>query len=215
MSETNENVIPAPSVKRNGVTKTLTEAVFSPKSDKHKGKVFFVPELQLPKLEYRQKADGTGQEPILSGVDDLIWAGLDQIVGVMDKGLRGVFGRIAIGIYEDPDNNGEFNMEQFIEEAQDFQAARQSLSDIADELDDLQALQIKYAFDPVFVNAMETKVWNDNSTAIQKKVMEISTKAQQLRAKKDSLENEYQRRAQLRKDRAAAAKIAAKTAVSA
>jgi len=201
------NKITPPTITRNGVSLQLKEAVFSPKSDKHKGKVFFTPELDLPKLEYRAKEDGS-QEAILTNVSSLIWTGLDQIVGATDKVLRGVFGRMAIDIYEKPENNGEFNMEEFLENAADFQAARQSLSDIADELDDLQALQMKYAFDPVFVEAMSTGTFGPEAKELQKKVQEISTKAQQLRSKRDQLEAEYKRRADLRKEREAA-KLAA------
>lgn len=190
-----------PSIKRNDMSKELSKAVFSPKSPDYKGMTFFTPVLDIPKVDYIT-IDGKS-ERILRNVDDYVWVGLDQVSGAVNKILRGVFGALTIDNIKE--NNGEFNLADFIEDAADFTAARQSLSNISDELDDLQALQMSYAFDPDFINPFN----DDNSPKprfleLQKQIQEVNRRVKPLREKRDAIEREYQARAQKRKDAKAA-----------
>lgn len=195
--------IQPPSITRNDVSKALTKAVFSPKSEQFKGMPFFTPILDIPKVDYAM-FDGK-QERVLRNVDDYVWVGLDQVSGAVNKILRGVFGALTIDNIKE--NGGVFDMEAFIEDAADFTAARQSLSNINDELDDLQALQMSYAFDPDFINP-----FNDDNTPktrfleLQKNIQEVNRRVKPLREKRDAIEREYQARAAKRKEKADAKK---------
>lgn len=195
-----------PSIKRNEVSKQLSKAVFSPKSPDYKGMTFFTPLLDIPKVDYAE-FDGK-KERVLRNVDDYIWVGLDQVSGAVNKILRGVFGVITIENIKA--NNGVFNLEDFIEDAADFTAARQSLANINDELDDLQALQMSYAFDKDFIDPFnEDQTPKPRFLELQKLIQEVNRRVKPLREKRDAIEREYQARAALRKQREDEKKAAA------
>lgn len=201
MSNEKHHEVPPPTIVRNEVSLQLTKAVFSPKSDEHKGKTFFTPVLVMPSLDTVDIPTEGGEikrERILRNVDSLVWFGLDQLIGAANKVARGVFGGIAADNYKN--NNGVFNMQQFMEAAVDFTAARESLSNINEELDDLTALQASYTLSDELINSVVSGVWTPEALAIQKEAKEAALKIQALRAKRDSIQAEYERRAVKRKE---------------
>lgn len=157
------DIVP-PSVTRNGITKQLSKAVFSPKSETYKGQTFFFPELEEPKVQDLQLADGTHVQAIVN-ISDFVWFGIDQITGAVDKVSRQVFGAMAIANMKN--NDGVLNLEEFLVDAAEFTAARESMTNLRDSLDDLQALQQTYAMDENF-GAEETIT--EEGTGEQKQV---------------------------------------------
>lgn len=198
IDETSPNPVEIlPSVKRNGITKTLTKAVFSPKSDTYKGSPFFYPQLEEPKIVSLALADGSTVRAITS-LADLEWFGLDQVTGATNKVARQVFGTMVQDNMKN--NEGILNMEEFLVDAAEFTAARQSLSDLRDELDDLQALQQQYSMDENFgaeveitdENGAQQMVKTPRAQELEKLIKANADKIRPLRVKIDALRKQYE-----------------------
>src|SRR5512136_2256948 len=119
MSET------TPVINRNNISKTFVDMVFGKKSD-NAGVHFMAPVLEEANAE-----------------QDIKWIGLDTLFGIANTWLRKTFGDIHLDCVDE--KTGVFNMEQWLIDAADFTAGVQKLSDIDDQLDELQALQQSYA----------------------------------------------------------------------
>lgn len=196
---TDNTQVQAPSITRNGITKTLNDCVFGKKSDKNAGKHFFAPEVPLNRDEFSSWID---------------WIGFDQAVGAINKNLRLIFAQIFLDNVED--NGGVFNLEAFQAEAADFTAARVSLSDIEEQLEDLYAAQDAIVNDDNFgatVDGTEEGVKTPAALELEQKQRSISAKIRPLKLKKKSIEEEYARRAARKAANKAAKEAAAKGAV--
>ena len=190
MSETNY------AVERNGVTVQLEEAVIGKKSKDNAGKKFLAPNVTMENLDTM-----------------ILWVGRDQVAAGLNKNLRLVF--IDLYLENVKANDGQFDLESFLEDAKDFTAARVTLSDIDDQLDELYTKQSSYAEDPEFGADSE------RGNELIKLAKEASALIRPLKVKQAELTAEYERRAQIRKTNkakkdaeAAAAKLQAVTAGS-
>lgn len=190
-----------PTITRNGTSKQLSKCVFSPKSDNYKGVQFFAPELADIKVEDVKLEDGSTVKGIIDPVviNDIIWTGGDQISGATNKTLRQVFGTMTTDNMER--NDGVLNLEEFLTEAADFTAARQSLSDLRTELDDLQALQQTYSMDENFGAEEEITeegtgekrmVKTERAVELEKLIKANADKIRPLRVKIEALKKQYE-----------------------
>lgn len=180
-SATTLDVTP-PTITRNGVSKQLSKCVFSPKSDNYKGVQFFAPEME----------DSTFDT-------DVMFIGKDQVMGAVNKVLRQTFGTITTDNMER--NDGVLNMEEFLTEAAEFTAARESLSDLKVQLDDLQALQQTFSMDENF-GAEETiteegtgeqkQVKTARAIELEKLIKSNADKIRPLRVKIEALKKQYE-----------------------
>lgn len=165
-------------ITRNGIVKALSETMFGKKSP-NSGVKFYTPTIDVDKE------------------DDRTWTGVDQLNGMINRGLRLIFADIWLGNLKR--NEGVFDEEEFLEEAADFTAARQSLADIETEIDDLQALQQSYTIEnPAWEGYVPTEPMNEVQAGLMKQVHEGNAKIKALRVKRDAIEKEYTLRAQKR-----------------
>lgn len=197
------DVVP-PTITRNGISKQLSKCVFSPKSDNYKGVQFFAPEMQDETFD-----------------SDVTFIGKDQVMGAVNKVLRQTFGTITTDNMER--NEGVLNMEEFLTEAVEFTAARQSLSDLRTELDDLQALQQTYSMDDNFGAEEEITeegtnekrmVKTERAIELEKLIKANADKIRPLRVKIDALKKQYEIVAEKRQE-TKAKNVAAKAALKA
>lgn len=173
-----------PTVDRNGITKELSEQVFGKKSP-HAGKKFFAPVMTIEKFD-----------------EDSKWVGPDNIVRMTNKVLRTIFADILIDNTDK--EKGTINEEQMAIDYADFTAGTSKLSDIEEQLDDLQALQQSYALDDDFGATDQNGVKTERAVELEKLIKETADKIKPLRVEKASIEQKYQERAAKRKDRKAA-----------
>lgn len=205
VDETSPNPVETlPSVTRNGITKTLTKAVFSQKNEKLKGMPFFYPTLEEPKVETLSLSDGTTVQAIRN-ISDILWFGVDQVSGMVDKVAKQVFSAMATSNMEL--NEGVLNLEEFLVEAEEFTAARESLTNLRDELDDLQALQQTYSMDENFGaeesiteqgTGEQKMVKTARAIELEKLMKDNSNKIRPLRVKIDSIKKQNELAAEKR-----------------
>lgn len=189
----------APSITRNGVSKTFVEQEFGKKSDNF-GKKFFAPELTAEGITPRvvTKEDGTGE--VQHGLD-IVWTGVDDLLTLTNKVLRQIFA----DIYTDNlDDKGVFNEANWALDAADFSAGVAKLGDIEAELEELGLKQQEYVMDPDFVMEEDATV-SPRAAELTKLMKEISSKIKPLRVQKAAIEAKYKERADKRKARKAAA----------
>lgn len=195
------DVVP-PTITRNGISKQLSKCVFSPKSDNYKGVQFFAPEMQDETFD-----------------SDVTFIGKDQVMGAVNKVLRQTFGTITTDNMER--NEGVLNMEEFLTEAVEFTAARQSLSDLRTELDDLQALQQTYSMDENFGAEEEITeegtnekrmVKTERAIELEKLIKANADKIRPLRVKIEALKKQYEIVAEKRQETKAKNALAKATA---
>lgn len=175
------DVIP-PTINRNGVDKQLSKCVFSPKSDNYAGVQFFAPEIDESTFD-----------------TDIQWIGKDQVIGAVNKVLRQTFGTITTDNMKR--NEGVLDMEEFLTEAAEFTAARESLSDLRTQLDDLQALQQTYSMDENFGAEEEITeegtqekrmVKTQRAQELEKLIKANADKIRPLRVKIEALKKQYE-----------------------
>lgn len=168
-----------PVISRNDVTKELSEQVFGKKSD-NAGKKFFAPVLSLSDWD-----------------NDVLWLGKDTMIGGMNKILRNIFA----GIYLDNLDpiTGVLNEESWAAEAADFTAGVAKLSDLEEELDDLQALQQSFALDDEFGATDSNGVKTPRAIELESEIKKTADKIRPLRAQRDQIQAKYADRAAKRK----------------
>lgn len=180
-------LIAAPSVARNNVSKTLSQMVFGKKSP-NAGKVFFAPIVDV------------------SVQDDVTWTGIDSINGMVNKALRLIFADLYVDNLDE--KTGEFNQANWEAEAADFTAGVAKLSDLEEQLDNLQAEQQKYALDDQFGATDDQGVETARSAELKSLITQTALRIKPLRAQKAAIEAKYADRAAKRKAKEAASPTA-------
>lgn len=179
-------------ITRNGVEKELSSTVFG-KLSPNAGKKFYTPVLSPANAE-----------------KDTAWVGVSDLFDIANRVLRRTFA----DIYLDEDNrnpDGTINEENLLQDYADFTAGMAKLTDLEDQIDELQQQQQALAIDPNFVledPANPTKEYAE----IAEQMKKIALTIKPLRAKKASIEAKYQVRADKRKAAKAAKEAAAKAA---
>ena len=217
MSDTtikNTELAKQPTITRNGISKVLGKQVFGKKAADGKlaGFVFYVPDVDVTKT------------------DDVTWAGLDTLNGMIKRGLRGVFSGIFTSMLETEEykTTGVFPQEAYEQELAEFTAGAQKLSDIEDELDELQALQMSLTYENPNFGARQLPEGVDADSLSTEQLLqypltaeandlmtqttELNKKVKGLRTQRATIEAEYKRRGEVRKAKDAAKKAAAGTA---
>ena len=215
MSE-HKHEIKVPVITRNGVNKTLTEMVFGKKSD-NAGKKFFAPVIDI------------------SLIQDVSWAGLDNLNGIANKVLRGIFADLFVDNIDE--KTGIFNHANWEIEAADFTAGVAKLSDLEEQLDILSAEQMELAENENFgakefvLDAHGEKIPDESgendgtpwegfkarftaeAEELSRSIQKLNAKVRPLRIQKKTIEAKYAERAAKRKAKEEASK--SKTAVPA
>ena len=185
----------APVVNRNGIDKALVGMVFGKKSD-NAGKHFFAPVLSEENFE-----------------NDAKWMGIGELISLANTWLRKTFGEIMLDNIDE--KTGILNEEQMKLEWADFSAGVQKLSDIDDQLDELQALQQSYALDEDFGATNDEGVKTERAVELEALIKQVAAKIKPLRVQKATIEAKYAERAEKRKQKKAASDAAKKAQATA
>jgi hypothetical protein len=184
-----------PVITRNEVALEFTEQVFGKQSN-NAGAKFFAPVLDITKVE------------------NVKWAGTDNLNSLINKYLRKLFADIYTDAIPDSGPNaGKFQFDQWAADAADCFAGIAKLSDLEEQLDELQSLQQSYALDPDFGSTEgdgEDAPKTPRAVELEKLIREVAGRIKPLRAQKASIELKYAERAAKRKAKEAAS--ATKTA---
>jgi Xaa-Pro aminopeptidase len=182
-----------PSITRNGVSFTLSEQVFGKKAP-NKGKTFFAPEATPANWD-----------------SFVVWAGLDNIINPINRVLRRTFADIFLDeanwddmqVVKDGENKGEIvggtiNMERYLADCADFTAGVAKLSDLQDQIDELQDQLSALAMDPGYIlddNDQPTETY----VKISEQMRDITKKIRPIKQQKAAIELKYAERAAKRK----------------
>lgn len=183
MSEHKHTEVKAPEIKRNDITKVLKEQVFGKQSDRG-GVKFYAPVIDL------------------TVEDDVKWAGIENLSGIVNKTLRKIFADLYVDNVNE--ETGVFDRENWEAQAADFTAGVAKLSDIEEQLDSLMAEQQSYALDPDFgatVDDSEGSPKTERAVEIEKHIREVANKIKPLRTQKAAIEVKYAAAALKRKDK--------------
>lgn len=161
-----------PTISRNGVDKLFVQDQFG-KNSPNAGVKFFKPEVTIATLS-----------------DDLKWIGDSYTVSVLNRSLRRNFAEMALDNVDD--STGVFNADQWNKDAMTFDEGSQSLSDLNQEIDDLQGKMSLLALDENF-GAVDTTTGAPTPEAISvnTQIATISKQLQPLRALRQKIKTEY------------------------
>lgn len=161
-----------PTISRNGVDKLFVQDQFG-KNSPNAGVKFFKPEVTIATL-----------------VDDLKWIGDSFTVSVLNRSLRRNFAEMALDNVDE--TTGVFNADQWNKDAITFDEGSQSLSDLTQEIDDLQGKMSLLALDDNF-GATDTTTGTPTPEAISvnTQIATISKQLQPLRALRQKIKTEY------------------------
>lgn len=191
MADNNNPPVEVPAINRNNIVLPLSEMVFGKKSD-NAGKKFFAPVISVANFDTFKD-----------------WVGLDSIVSVVNKWMRGAFA----GIYLDNIDpaTGLLNEVSWRADAEDFTAGVTKLGDLEEEIEELSELQSTYALNPAFGETDSEGKPTPESEQLKTSITSVAQKLKPLRAQKALIESKYADRAAKRKVKMEAAKAAAKT----
>lgn len=193
-----KEVLPEKSVTRNGVTKVMAWKTFGKKALAKAGKPFPTPEIGLANFE-----------------DDIKWVGPLEVCNVLTKALRRVF----MDIYDNAldAETGIFNWDQWQKDAAAMDTGFPRLSELEDEISELQDQNGAILDSPEFNDALTEG--EEITGALMEFKKTLSANNQKIKALKKQyaeIEAEYAVRAERRKaTKAANALAAAKAAAEA
>lgn len=164
----------APVVEINGVSKTLTKQTFG-KLSKNKGQVFYAP-------EFSQSTFDT----------DVKWTGPMYVLGILNRNARKAFGEI----YVDNINatTGKLDQEGWLHDAQDWTSGVTKLSDIEDEMLELQGQMSVLTEDEHFGETDESGNKTDACNELNSRIASLAAKLRPLRAEKLRISERYKDR---------------------
>lgn len=173
---------------RNNRSLVLSKQVFGKKSP-NAGKEFYAPSSAggLPPQEYIE------------------WFGLTDVLNTLDRSARKIFGDIYLDNVDK--TTGILNEEQMELDWADFSAGYAKLSDIDDQLDDLQALQQSYALDDQFgetVDGTTEGPKTERAMELERLITETALRIKPLRIQKSTIEAKYAERTAKREKKKAA-----------
>lgn len=108
------------SIKRNGTEKVLSK--YKIVKGKKEGKEYLAPTFSLESWD-----------------SDAIWVGAANLVAVVQKFAKASFQDLWFGAIDE--TTGEFNMAQFVKQAEEFTSSGMKLAEINEQLDEAQAKQ--------------------------------------------------------------------------
>lgn len=185
MSNTQTHENKQMSVTRNEATATLEELVFGKKSADRAGLKFYAPQFTVNNL-------------VELGIP---FMGIDEVVTAVNKILRRYGADIMIDMLDTDEykQTGQISREYLISEWQNFTAGIQKLSDIEEQLDELQALQQSYVLDEAFGETDQSGNKTERAQELETLAREVALKIKPLRTKKKEIETKYAERAAKRK----------------
>lgn len=161
-----------PTISRNGVDKLFVQDQFG-KNSPNAGVKFFKPEVTIATL-----------------IDDLKWIGDSYTVSVLNRSLRRNFAEMALDNVDE--STGVFNADQWNKDAITFDEGSQSLSDLNQEIDDLQGKMSLLALDPNFGDTDNTTgTPTPEAISVNTQIATISKQLQPLRALRQKIKTEY------------------------
>ena len=172
-----------PVIVRNGVQLTFVEQTFGKRSTNNAGMKFFTPVGTLENM-----------------TAFTTWYGVEDVLNGLNKITRQIFA----GIFTDNLNEetGEFNEAQWYLDAADFSAGVEKLSDIEDQLDNLQDIQLQLSDELGNVPEEDEK--------LRLTIKENNVKIRALKVAREEIKTKYEARAAKRKTKEEKAMIAAK-----
>ncbi len=177
MSEHTHNT-KSPVIIRNEIPLELTKDAFGKKSKENAGKVFFTPVATLENWETFVK-----------------WVGLDEIISSTNRTLRRISADIFLQ-WNEADylkEDGTFNWNGWAEAMADFTAGRTTLSDLEEQIDNLQALQESYTIEnPQFGETDAQGNLTPEAENLMAKVKEGNKKISALRAQRKAIQERYE-----------------------
>lgn len=181
-------------VERNNRSLKLGTSTFGKRSP-HKGKTFHTPELRQPSaLEVTtDNASSLVGSTVLTGVDDYIWFGLEDINLALNREARAIFGDLHTSNIDE--KTGILNETALMEEWKEFTSGVEKITDIEDQMDSLREEQGNIVDNPNF--GADTEEGNN----LLKRVREINTKVAELKEKHAGIKEIYKVRAANRKPR--------------
>lgn len=188
-----------PVIVRNNIPKEFVEDQIGKKSKNYAGVKFFTPKVTEESL-----------------ATDMDWIGKGEVARTLTKVLRPIFADIHIDNLDK--NTGLLNMQSWEVDAGKFTAGVAKLSDIEEELDDLQARQQTIvlsenfgAEEEVDVNGEKRMVKTAPAQELETQMKEIADLIRPLRIERAKIMAEYADRAEKRKATKAAEEAAAGT----
>lgn len=184
----------APIIERNGVSLTLVQDQFGKNSDR-KGFKFWTPKLSVSTF-----------------TNDMTWIGQLFIVNTLNRITRKIFGEIA---YDNIDKEtGKVDYDKWLLEAQGFDEAGATLSDLDEEIDTINGKMQQVVCDPDTAFGQVGADDKPTEAAIEANalVLEYNQQLKALRSKRNEIRTKYQLRIEKKeatqKANAEAAKLA-------